>query len=955
MKHLPHLLGLFCLCSFGSSHSAFAGNAPWPRRDKAARRVVEVDEGKGYTDEDLPLKPTPGRPWEEETPPVSGPLVRRVRAAGRDAGGKGVWKWVERDWPQGFLSGKTIFLSPGHGWYWTGSSWTTQRGNSYGIVEDLSNAESVDQFLVSYLVRAGAHVVPVREIDLTAGMLVCDDGDRDLFPEDCLYGEEGSTGLFSDSTLPGYGRISYPVSSGVNPFEQGGNRLLQTDIQETARFVWTLNVPQSDYYNVYVSYSSYSLRAPDAHYIVSHPGGEAHFRVDQRHHGGTWVLLGRFWFERGLSRELGSVALANDSENPATDVTVSADAVRIGGGMGLTDRGGGSSLRPRYEECCRYHAQFSGAPAAVYDPSTSGDNTDDVSCRSRMAAWVHEPGEDALYFSWHSNAGGGTGTSIYVYGEGGPGECVTPSPSAGSVELADLILAEVISDIRTVWDPSWTNRGRRCAWFGELNPSNNNEMPAALIELAFHDLPADIEDLREPEFRKISARAIYKGMVRYFAWRDSVPARLLPEPPQAVCLRHTDACSLEVTWRPPGDDPAGGDPPLSYRVYTSRDGRAFDEGTDTAGATSFSLVDLDPGSLVYVQVTAVNEGGESLPSRTLAAAASGWPRRVPVLMVQGFGRLDSSQLQVRYENPVLGHVDRMIVSRMNDGSYLLRHAPEMASFGAAFDSCEDQAVAEGDVELSGYEAVDFLAGRGADSAWAVLPEVREALAAYLEGGGRLLISGSHLASELSSGTAEEQAFLVDLLGVQQGTGVPSYTVEGEGILSSAGSMALEEDYGAAGGYDVALTGTVAPASAEAAEICRFDGAQGPAAGIRNGQGGSGSTVLLDFPLEGILDRQKRAAVLSAVASHFGVEPVFSTSCQEPDGQVMDGQAPSDGGHDGADAGQGPECRACPCETGCGCRSHEMSREGSTGWIIWFGLLLLMAWSAAARRKKERDR
>ena len=31
----------------------------------------------------------------------------------------------------------------------------------------------------------------------------------------------------------------------------------------------------------------------DAHFVVKHAGGESHFRINQRRHGGTWVLLGR--------------------------------------------------------------------------------------------------------------------------------------------------------------------------------------------------------------------------------------------------------------------------------------------------------------------------------------------------------------------------------------------------------------------------------------------------------------------------------------------------------------------------------------------------------------------------------------------------------------------------------------------------------------------------------------
>ena len=50
----------------------------------------------------------------------------------------------------GTLSGKTVWLSPGHGWHNTGSGYNTQRGTSNEIVEDFTTAESIDYYLMGY-------------------------------------------------------------------------------------------------------------------------------------------------------------------------------------------------------------------------------------------------------------------------------------------------------------------------------------------------------------------------------------------------------------------------------------------------------------------------------------------------------------------------------------------------------------------------------------------------------------------------------------------------------------------------------------------------------------------------------------------------------------------------------------------------------------------------------------
>ncbi len=64
------------------------------------------------------------------------------------------------------LSGKRITLSPGHGLYYTGSYWTTQRGGSCGNEpEDYRNLRCAT-YLKTFLENDGAYVQPVREFNM---------------------------------------------------------------------------------------------------------------------------------------------------------------------------------------------------------------------------------------------------------------------------------------------------------------------------------------------------------------------------------------------------------------------------------------------------------------------------------------------------------------------------------------------------------------------------------------------------------------------------------------------------------------------------------------------------------------------------------------------------------------------------------------------------------------------
>ena len=75
-------------------------------------------------------------------PPVA---KKRAELPGDPALYRGV-PAVAREGFRGVLSGKAVYLSPGHGFTWSPPfGWRTQRGNTNDIVEDLVSAEAVDQ------------------------------------------------------------------------------------------------------------------------------------------------------------------------------------------------------------------------------------------------------------------------------------------------------------------------------------------------------------------------------------------------------------------------------------------------------------------------------------------------------------------------------------------------------------------------------------------------------------------------------------------------------------------------------------------------------------------------------------------------------------------------------------------------------------------------------------------
>jgi N-acetylmuramoyl-L-alanine amidase len=765
-----------------------------------------------------------------------GPPVRRARLGTTGQGATGA------------LSGKTVYVSAGHGWTYLSGRWQTQRPNTHELVEDLVSAETVDQLLLDYLRLMGAHVVPLREADLNARMVVVDD-DRVV-----VAGVTVSTGG------PGFGAVELPIrSDDVQPFSSGGTLTMEASAEETGRATWSTELSEPGTYHVYVSYEQDPGRASDAHYLVTHAGGEAHFRVDQRRHGGTWVLLGRFHFQGPAA-----VTLLNDSLDAGSSLSI--DAVRFGGGEGLFDRGGGALARPMAEHCARYYAQWNGAPPAVYTYAGI-DRDDDVGARSRFAAWDHPDGEDAVYVSWHTNAPSpGTGTSSYTYSDSPPSAPLSAfSGVPGSLELQAAVHAEVVADLRAGWDPAWPDRGRFTAYFGELNPSHNAEMPAVLVEVAFHDTASDAAALKEPRFRRLAARAFAHGIARYFAGRDGLSLTLPPEPPTRPRLENDGGGSLRVSWAPPDPDPAGGDPPAGYRVYVSRDGHSFDEGTDV-DTMSTRLVDLEEGALRFVRVAAVNAGGESVPTEVVGARLS--PRgEARLLVVGGFDRVDAGLLPAE-ELPLLGRVERMWFDRMNDGSYAARHGIAIAEAGFAFDGAADEVIDWGELPLERYRAFAWFLGEESAGDEPLTLGQREAIDRLLAAGGGLFLSGSDPAWALhEEGSAAERSFFERTFQAGfAGDDAATHEVvpvagpyQGLSPLSSADPSL----------YQAEAPDVLAPGAARVA--LQYANGTGAAAVIAASPSG-GRAVLFGFPFETIEGAETRREVMAATLTVLELEP-----------------------------------------------------------------------------------
>jgi uncharacterized lipoprotein YddW (UPF0748 family) len=665
----------------------------------------------------------------------------------------------------------------------------------------------------------------------------------------------------NDDGAPGYTETGSWITSGTPGYEGGTYRWTSTYATGSATATWTPDLPESGWYPVWAWYRHGSNRPIDARYEIHHAGGVTMVSISQEVHGMTWRYLGDYYFEAGSA---GHVTLINASDDHDPSQAIIADAIRFGSGPGSIEDGGSTSNRPRWEEAAKYWAQYQGAPAEAY--------ASDVTSRPLYAEWETAKGypgeaENAVYVSWHTNALNGTvrGTMSFIH---------DTEPTPGSTQLQDWTHGELISDLRAAWDPNWANLNQRSGDYGELRELT--AIPGVLLEVAFHDNPEDAAALREPVFRQITARAIYQGIVKYHAQRQGKPVHLLPEPPERLVVRNTTPGQVTLTWAsPPCCDDVVGDAAVSYKVYHSTNSRAFDNGVEVTDH-SLTLTGLAPGSLHFFRVTALNEGGESFPSPVVAIRTPENGKVVDFLLVDGFDRLDGSAMIPQYEAPFLGTVQRMFLERMNRYDYAVEHGQALSACGLAFDGAVNEAVEAGDVGLFGYPAVNWFTGEDSVADASLSETERALLATYLEGGGRLLISGAEIGYDLVEHGRDPDFYHGYLHASYQGDDAGTYQ-----FVGSPGSifegLAGSFDDGSGGTYDVGYPDRLA-STAGSDTILEYVGGLGGGAAVAYaggaGDGVNSRVVHFGFPLETVTDPATRAALVCRSADFLlaGYEP-----------------------------------------------------------------------------------
>lgn len=723
--------------------------------------------------------------------------------------------WVMNDSRPYFVShglfDRHLSLWASHGRYYDGKKdrWKWQRPNLFGTTEDLFTQTIVIPYLIPMLENAGAVVFTPRERDWQKNEVIVDNGGRG-------YVEDSGKETWKTAQEKGFAYHAGTYRDGENPFTQGTARAVKaTKKADVSWASYQPNIPQGGKYAVYVSYQSLKNSVSDAQYIVMHKGQRTVFKVNQQMGGGTWVYLGTFDFDRG-NNEFNRVVVTNSSSESGL---VTTDAVRFGGGMGNIERGGSCSGMPRCLEGARYSAQWAGAPYSVYSSKNGSDDYgDDINVRSNMTNWLaggstYVPTLEGkkvpieLSLAVHSDAGYTTVNDSII---GSLAICTTSFNDGRlnsgvsrmvSHDFADSLLTGLQRDISGKYR-KWT---RRYLWDRNYSETRKPEVPSAIIETMSHQNFADMRRGLDPNFRFTLARSLYKTILRFVNGNHSVPSVVQPLPVSNFRIERNSSGGLRLSWIAEKDEQEPTAVPTSYIVYTSEDGMGFDNGT-VVYTSSFDF-EAKKGVNYCFKVTALNRGGESFPSETLAAYLSKSAHAKDILVVDGFSRLSGpavvddysrqgfdlgSDIGVSYGLTAgwngrqqcfdksragsegegsLGYcgdelAGRFIMGNNRDGSVC--HVKDIAMSGAYnVVGCSLEALDNNLVKLDHYNLVDIAFGLQRNDGHSLVvyktfsETLQSKLKSYAKSGGRILVSGAYVGSDMTQ--PHERSFMSDVL------------------------------------------------------------------------------------------------------------------------------------------------------------------------------------------------
>ena len=784
--------------------------------------------------------------------------------------------------PSGALNGKIAFVNAGHGWTWGTSSWNTQRPEYQDIVEDFQTQDQITYYS-DYMLRAGATVVPTRPIGHQLNELIVDNNDA---------GFSIVSGSWSTNSA------SSTYWSNVSGTDTSNRyRFANVSATETAVARFTPSIAQAGFYPVYAWYANGSNRSTEALYRINSGGGSQEVKVNQRYVGKGWVYLGSYYFDAGSG---GNVEVSNKASN---GTVVIADAIRFGNGMGDWTDGGAHAVsgKPREEELSLYWMYASrGWTAAgtqvtttTVDGGASTDNSGGINGPPRWISYMNDETQgtnvERLHLSFHSNGSTGLPDATARGTEGLLNNTVA-NQTINQNWWANEVGNEVEEDMQALpagmIEHTWASRNNvyGSSNYGEINENNldafnsnsaNSEMAATILEVAFHDNLQDSQNMRNPKVRDWVARASYHAAAKYFQTWAGTSATLLPEPPSASRAITNAGGDITLNWVAPatGTAAGGAGAATGYKIYYGYNGYSWSEAVTLGNVTSHTFTSGSlPNQMTYFKVVATNAGGESV-QRDVVVAKPQQGRRAPILIVNGFDRLD--RFGDDTQTHASGSVDRVRYRYQNTRDYVAQFAEAVEAYNTQLgvESAQNDQVISGVINLADYHTVLWISGEESSTDVTFDATERTLITNYLNAGGKIFVSGAEIGFNLDAGGVDPTFYNTKLHADYVSDDAASYSTAGVAGSIFNGLTLVDFDNGADAlptgsffTYDVDTPDVIAASNGSTAALTYSSG------GTAAVQYSSGSTrvVTMGFPFETIKSSTKRNQVMSGVLNYFNI-------------------------------------------------------------------------------------
>jgi len=466
---------------------------------------------------------------------------------------------------------------------------------------------------------------------------------------------------------------------------------------------------------------------------------------------------------------------------------------------------------PRFTEGARYWLQWAGFNDTIYSANAgANDYNDDYMSRGRWVNVLSggskkNPTEKGynipldLSFAFHTDAGTTLNDSIIgtlgIYTRLSNGESKLPDGTSRitSRYLTDFVQSQIVNDVRAQYEPIWERRG---LWDRSYSESRSPKVPAMLLELLSHQNFADMRYGLDPNFRFTVSRAIYKGILQYLSLTQNKQYVVQPLPVRKFAsVVETD--SVRLSWEAVMDPLEMTAIPTGFVVYRRIDGGGFDNGRRVDRSSFSEKIEKD--KIYSYKIAAINSGGESFPSEILSVCQVS-QEKGKVMIVNCFDRVSApvsystkdttragfadyidhgvpyikdisfigSQYEYRREIPWMDddspgfgasysdYETKVIAGNTFDYPFI--HGKAFASQGYSFVSCSRDAATDSPTTLYSYPIVDFIIGKQLKTKvgrghmapiYSAFPKALQLLIkGYSEHGGRIIISGANVATDI---------------------------------------------------------------------------------------------------------------------------------------------------------------------------------------------------------------